>query len=72
MRPHTPRRPRLLEPRWFAKTLLLHPPYSLVPPCAAEITGIAAADIVHDFLSMLLSSKPPTPHSLFAPAKDEL
>ncbi|EJF66810.1 Arginase/deacetylase [Dichomitus squalens LYAD-421 SS1] len=37
----------------------------------AEITGIAAADIVHDFLSMLLSSKPPAPHSLFAPAKDE-
>ncbi len=39
---------------------------------AAEITGIAAADIVHDFLSMLLSSQPPAPHSTFAPAKDEL
>ncbi|KAM5531716.1 hypothetical protein V8D89_014636 [Ganoderma adspersum] len=38
----------------------------------AEITGIAAADIVHDFLSMLLSSQPPTPHSTFAPARDEL
>ena len=36
-------------------------------PAAAEITGIAAADIVHDFLSMLLSSQPPTPHSTFAP-----
>ena len=69
MRPHTPRRPRLLETRWFAKTLILHP---LVCRSAAEITGIAAADIVHDFLSMLLSSKPPTPHSLFTPAKDEL
>ncbi|KAI0669775.1 Arginase/deacetylase [Trametes maxima] len=41
----------------------------------AEITGIAAADIVHDFLSMLLSSEPPTPHSMWGPrrpAKDEL
>ncbi|KAI0651974.1 Arginase/deacetylase [Trametes meyenii] len=41
----------------------------------AEITGIAAADIVHDFLSMLLSSEPPTPHSMWGPSrpsKDEL
>ncbi|EIW64204.1 Arginase/deacetylase [Trametes versicolor FP-101664 SS1] len=38
----------------------------------AEITGIAAADIVHDFLAMLLSSTPPTPHSIWGPAKDEL
>ncbi|KAI0735046.1 Arginase/deacetylase [Earliella scabrosa] len=37
----------------------------------AEITGIAAADIVHDFLSMLLSTEPPASHSR-APAKDEL
>ncbi|KAH9944277.1 Arginase/deacetylase [Epithele typhae] len=36
----------------------------------AEITGIAAADIVHDFLSMLLSTEPPTAHSTFAPAKE--
>ncbi|RDX51001.1 Arginase/deacetylase [Lentinus brumalis] len=36
----------------------------------AEITGIAAADIVHDFLSMLLSTEPPTPHSTWTkPAK---
>ncbi|KAI0756872.1 Arginase/deacetylase [Daedaleopsis nitida] len=38
----------------------------------AEITGIAAADIVHDFLSMFLSSEPPKPHSPWAHAKDEL
>ncbi|KAJ3010957.1 hypothetical protein NUW54_g2324 [Trametes sanguinea] len=38
----------------------------------AEITGIAAADIVHDFLSMLLSSAPPAPHSMWGPARDEL
>ena len=25
----------------------------------AEITGIAAADIIHDFLSMMLSDSPP-------------
>ncbi|RPD55854.1 Arginase/deacetylase [Lentinus tigrinus ALCF2SS1-6] len=36
----------------------------------AEITGIAAADIVHDFLSMLLSTEPPTPHNTWPkPAK---
>lgn len=39
---------------------------------AAEITGIAAADIVHDFLSMFLSTEPPAPRSMWAPAKDEL
>ncbi|KAH9898278.1 Arginase/deacetylase [Cubamyces lactineus] len=38
----------------------------------AEITGIAAADIVHDFLSMLLSSEPPAPHSTWVPTRDEL
>ncbi|KAI0639531.1 hypothetical protein C8Q77DRAFT_71137 [Trametes polyzona] len=38
----------------------------------ADITGIAAADIAHDFLSMLLSSEPPAPHSNWGPAKDEL
>ncbi|KAH9858070.1 Arginase/deacetylase [Lenzites betulinus] len=38
----------------------------------AEITGIAAADIVHDFLSMLLSSAPPAPHSKWSQAKGEL
>jgi hypothetical protein len=38
----------------------------------AEITGIAAADLVHDFLSMILSEKPPESPSYFVPAKDEL
>ncbi|KAF5371805.1 hypothetical protein D9758_003456 [Tetrapyrgos nigripes] len=28
----------------------------------ADITGIAAADIVHDFLSMMLVNEPPKPH----------
>lgn len=28
----------------------------------ADITGIAAADIVHDFLSMMLVDGPPQPH----------
>lgn len=32
--------------------------------CVAEITATAAADIVHDFLSMFVSSKPPKPASL--------
>lgn len=36
----------------------------------AEITGIAAADIVHDFLSMMLTSTPPGPKH--RPTKDEL
>ncbi|KAG2338363.1 Arginase/deacetylase [Suillus weaverae] len=30
----------------------------------AEITGTAAADLVHDFLSMFMSQSPPTPHAL--------
>lgn len=30
----------------------------------AEITGTAAADLVHDFLSMFMSQLPPTPHAL--------
>lgn len=38
----------------------------------AEITGIAAADLVHDFLSMLLSPVPPKPQRTWVPAKDEL
>lgn len=29
-------------------------------PSLAEITGIAAADFVHDFMSMLLTKAPPT------------
>jgi agmatinase len=39
---------------------------------AAEITGIAAADLVHDFLSMFLSEKPPKAPMYSVPAKDEL
>ncbi|OBZ68611.1 putative agmatinase 1 [Grifola frondosa] len=38
----------------------------------AEITGIAAADIVHDFLSMLLAEEPPKAKSTWVSAKDEL
>lgn len=38
----------------------------------AEITGIAAADLVHDFLSMLLAGKPPQPKQTRVPQKDEL
>ena len=28
----------------------------------ADVTGIAAADIVHDFLTMLQLAEPPAPH----------
>ncbi|KAJ7762385.1 Arginase/deacetylase [Mycena maculata] len=38
----------------------------------AEVTGIAAADLVHDFLSMFLSDQPPSTRAQRAPAKDEL
>ncbi|KAJ7242576.1 arginase deacetylase [Mycena haematopus] len=40
----------------------------------AEVTAIAAADLVHDFLSMFLSDKPPNsrPRTRRAPAPDEL
>ena len=44
---------------------------SLTAP-TAEITAIAAADLVHDFLSMFLTQKPPKPQTAWAPAKDEL
>ena len=46
---------------------------------AAEITGIAAADIVHDFLAMMLTDAPPSPSRTTkrdtesgVPLKDEL
>ncbi|KAF7337729.1 Arginase/deacetylase [Mycena sanguinolenta] len=40
----------------------------------AEVTAIAAADLVHDFLSMFLSDEPPNsrPRTRRAPASDEL
>jgi hypothetical protein len=38
----------------------------------AEVTAIAAADLIHDFLSMFLSEQPPKSRTLHAPAKDEL
>ncbi|KAJ3557113.1 hypothetical protein NM688_g1647 [Phlebia brevispora] len=38
----------------------------------AEITGIAAADLVHDFLSMFLTKEPPKPHKGWVPSRDEL
>lgn len=38
----------------------------------AEITGIAAADIVHDFLSMFLTQVPPKASTIVATARDEL
>jgi agmatinase len=38
----------------------------------AEITGIAAADLVHDFLSMFLSEAPPKPPPFRENPKDEL
>ncbi|CAL1694028.1 unnamed protein product [Somion occarium] len=39
----------------------------------AEITGIAAADIVHDFLSMLMAKEPPKRSAgAWVPARDEL
>lgn len=43
--------------------------------CLAEITAIAAADLVHDFLSLFLSEMPPRPASSMEtgiPARDEL
>ncbi|THG98635.1 hypothetical protein EW026_g3597 [Hermanssonia centrifuga] len=38
----------------------------------AEVTGIAAADLVHDCLSMFLSSTPPKAATSWAPSRDEL
>ncbi|KAK7063726.1 Arginase/deacetylase [Favolaschia claudopus] len=39
----------------------------------AEVTAVAAADLVHDFLSLFLSDKPPiNSHTRHAPAQDEL
>ncbi|KAJ7837376.1 Arginase/deacetylase [Mycena olivaceomarginata] len=38
----------------------------------AEVTAVAAAELVHDFLSMFLSDKPPSSRSRRAPARDEL
>ncbi|THV01433.1 Arginase/deacetylase [Dendrothele bispora CBS 962.96] len=38
----------------------------------AEITGIAAADLVHDFLSMFVSEKPPAPRQVGPVTRDEL
>jgi len=38
----------------------------------AEITGIAAADIVHDFLSMFLSQEPPKAPAVSGMTRDEL
>ena len=40
----------------------------------ADITSIAAADIVHDFLSLLVSAEPPKPRGERKPrrAQDEL
>lgn len=38
----------------------------------AEITGIAAADIIHDFLSMMLSDSPPGGPKPKPKVKDEL
>ncbi|KAJ7664935.1 arginase family-domain-containing protein [Mycena rosella] len=38
----------------------------------AEVTAIAAADLVHDFLSMFLSEQPPKSRSRRVPPKDEL
>jgi len=38
----------------------------------ADITSIAAADIVHDFLSLFVSVAPPKPGRARRPQKDEL
>ncbi|KAJ7455932.1 Arginase/deacetylase [Mycena galericulata] len=38
----------------------------------AEVTAIAAADLVHDFLSLFLSEQPPKSRARQPPAKDEL
>lgn len=38
----------------------------------AEITGIAAADLIHDFLSLFLSEAPPKPLRVRGNPKDEL
>jgi hypothetical protein len=45
-----------VRPRWDARhsTLIISD-----ERCAAEITSTVAADIVHDFLSMFVSSEPP-------------
>lgn len=50
-------------PPFFVQLLFEVPllmPLLLVLP--ADITGIAAADIVHDFLVMLQTDAPPPPH----------
>jgi agmatinase len=38
----------------------------------AEITATAAADLVHDFLSMLISEKPPASRRVGPSTRDEL
>jgi hypothetical protein len=38
----------------------------------ADITSIAAADIVHDFISLFVSAAPPKPRRGRHPQKDEL
>lgn len=38
----------------------------------AEVTSVAAADLVHDFVSMLLVKEVPKPRSTWTPPKDEL
>lgn len=38
----------------------------------ADITSIAAADIVHDFLGMMVSSEPPKPRDQRTQKKSEV
>ena len=47
----------------------------MLTPLTADITSIAAADIVHDFLSMMASAAPPLSRDERRPwdgARDEL
>lgn len=46
---------------------------NLMCPILAEVTGIAAADLIHEFLSMMTAGSPiPAKETVRAAAKDEL
>lgn len=45
--------------------------YHTVRPMSADITGIAAADIVYDFLQMMQADRPPKRGHLGSPWSQE-
>ena len=61
-------------PTIMVSTLDIYLPFerSLEITSLAEITGIAAADIVHDFLSMFMAKEPPNQSSHRKPKNHRL